>query len=171
MTKSTDSKNLKDLIQYILQSYQIDNLQLEADLFGSFMRYLHEKENGKTPAETRLGIVTEFKERADKVNALLAVARYGQDRIEYQHRVERAINLNPNWDDSKQDWNGFDLWLMEKEEAGQTIEKFMAWYKSDEFRAKGGLWLNPQKIKMFWPQAFERKTDEVRPEYKPFPQV
>jgi hypothetical protein len=157
MTKSTDSKNITKIVQVILSSNGIDNLKLEIDLVTAWKRYLFEREEGETPAGARERVVQDY------VGAVLAVARAGMDRVQYQKRIETVLGLSPNWDDLKQDWNSFDTWLMSKEKEGQTIEAFMKWYNSDEFRAKGRIYLNPPKIKLIWNNAFEHKKEESRP--------
>lgn len=163
MTKSTDTKNITKIVKAILQSNGIDNdtsLKLEIDLIEAWKRYLFEREEGESPAVARERVTEDY------VSKVIEHAQAGASMVEYRNRIERAMGLNPNWDDTKQDWSGFDLWLKKKEGQGQTIESFMAWWKSDEFRAKGSIWLNPQKVKLMWGQAFVHKTDEQRPEYK-----
>lgn len=159
MTRSTDTKNIKRIVQAILTSNGIDNLKLEIDIVTAWMRYLFEREAGESPAEARDRVVSDY------VGKVLEVARAGMDRVQFQKRIETVLGLSPNWDDVKNDWNSFDVWLMDKEKAGQTIEQFMKWYNSDEFRAKGRIYLNPAKIKLVWNNAFQHKTDEARPNY------
>ena len=169
MTKQSYKKSISKMVEVIMQADGIspdEHPNLWIDLSSAFHRFVTEIDSGETPAQARLRVAADV---IDKTGVIIQLQRNGADREQYRRRVETAVNLSPNWDDLKEDWNGFELWLMEKEEGGQTIEQFMTWYNSDEFRAKGGLWLNPPKIKKFWPQAFGHKTDETRPEYKPFP--
>lgn len=73
-------------------------------------------------------------------------------------RVEAAtgLGLSREWDKARSPWNGYEKILIKREaETGQTIEQFMTWYNSDEFRKKGNIWLDPDKIEKFWPQAFK----------------
>lgn len=159
MTESTDTKNITKMINSICLSNGVDCLKLEMDLVQAFKAYWHEREDGKSPAEAR-----------DKVMEILKLNSIGADKLDMQKRVEAALNRHPNWDDLKQDWNGFDRWLLEKEKDGQTIEAFVKWHNGDPFRAKGVIYLTPQKIMDWWGQAFEVKTDEARPAYNPIPE-
>lgn len=156
MTESTDTKNITKIINSICLSNGVDNLKLEIDLVQAYKSYWKEREGGKTPAEAR-----------DKVITILQLNSIGADKLDMQKRVEIALNRHPNWDDLKQDWNGFDRWLIEKEKDGQTIEAFVKWHNVDEFRAKGIIYLTPQKIMDWWGQAFAKKTDDTQGTYTP----
>jgi len=156
MTQSTDTKNITKLIGSILSENGIDDLKLEMDLTQAFKSYWYEREQGKTPAQAR-----------DKVMEILKLNEIGSERDAMRRRVEGTLGRHPAWDDLKYDWNDFDKWLIDKEkETGQTIEGFMKWHNSDEFRAGGVIYLTANKIKDWWEQAF--MTDETRPEYRHF---
>ena len=155
MTIQTDTKSTGKLISLILSENGIDNLKLEMDLTQAFMSYWHEREGGKTPAQAR-----------DKVMEILRLNEIGSERDAMRRRVEAAMGRNPAWDDLKYDWNGFDSWLIEKEQTtGETIEQFMQWHNGDVFRMNGVIYLTAYKIKDWWGMAFKRKTDEVKAEY------
>lgn len=161
MTKSTDTKNIKIIVSKILSSNGIDNLKLEIDLVEAFKRYVFERDDGESPAEARARVTAEF----DKIGEILRINGLGAERVAMQKRVEAALGRNLNWTDLKQDWDGFDLWLIEQEKRGETIERFIAWFKQDEFRARGVIYLNSQKIKDWWYQVFP--PENARPIAKP----
>jgi|APSaa5957512622_1039677.scaffolds.fasta_scaffold14065_3 hypothetical protein len=86
-----------------------------------------------------------------------------------RERVERAVKKNPDWFSPRSEWEGYEKKLMKREkETGQTIEQFMVWYRSDEFRAKNDLWLKPSRIEEFWQRAFEEKKEETAPAYQKY---
>ncbi|MBT6322532.1 MAG: hypothetical protein HOJ31_10150 [Anaerolineae bacterium] len=76
-------------------------------------------------------------------------------------RVEAALKIAPAWDSKKDPWGGYHIKLVAKEkETGFTIEQFVKWWNSDDFRKKQGIWLNPEKIDRFWPTAMS-ETDTL----------
>ena len=84
-------------------------------------------------------------------------------------RVEAAtgLGLSREWDKTRSPWNGYEKTLIKREaETGQTIEQFMEWYNSDDFRKKSDIWLNPDKIELMWGKAF---TDQKN--WTPIPDV
>lgn len=91
-----------------------------------------------------------------------------------RQRVEAATGLRliREWDKKNGDWNGYEKTLIKREvETGQTIEKFMEWFNSDEFRKTSQrIWLKPDKIELWWDEAMEwhenGKESQDRPEYK-----
>ena len=88
---------------------------------------------------------------------------------EMRERVSAAVGLNltREWDKTRSDWNGYEKKLIKREvETGETIEQFMEWYNSDEFRRDNQrIWLKPDVIEKFWPSAFSEQEPD-RPEYK-----
>lgn len=164
MTKSTDTKNINKMVKGLLIKHGIDNLTLEIDLISAFMRYLHEREDGESPAQARMRVTREV----GGLDAILQITQTFRPRAEMRERVERALGRNPNWEDLKQDWNTFDVWLIEREKQdGQTIESFMKWHNADEYRLRGVIYLTPIKIKDWWLQAFSEQTNRVITEYRP----
>jgi len=163
MTKSTDSKNIKKIVQAVLASNGIDldaNLKLEIDFVEAFKRYVFERDKGESPADARQRVTD------DIVGTMVALEQQGADMELFRRRVETSLVKSPNWDSAKDDWFEFDRWLYGKEQDGQTIEQFMTWWRSDDFRAKSDIWLKPSKIKEYWPHAFTTRTNEERPEYQ-----
>lgn len=82
---------------------------------------------------------------------------------EMRLRVESAtgLGLSREWDKTRSPWNGYEKTLIKREvETGQTIEQFMEWYNSDEFRKKSDIWLNPDKIELMWGKAFTQKSQD-----------
>lgn len=164
MTKSTDTSNIKKMVKLLMVKDGVDNLTLEIDLVSAFMRYLHEREDGESPAQARMRVTRE----PGGLDALLQITQAFRPRAEMRERVEQALKRNVNWEDLKQDWNTFDVWLIEQEkETGRTIEGFMKWHNSEEFRQRGIIYLSPNKIKDWWLQAFEKPAEETRGEYRP----
>lgn len=165
MTKSTDTKNIKFIVRGLLKKYGLLDeqgepmLQAEIDFTTALVRYMFERETGESPAAARLRVTREY-----DIENLISLTRAAAPRLAMQARVEAAVKKSPNWDDLKSGWNDFDLWLLEREKIGETIEGFMTWYNSDEFRVNNNLWLTPYRIKEFWQRAFEKKSEIAQPD-------
>lgn len=147
---TTLQRDIRMEVRGVLAKYGIDNLQLEMDLAGVVRPFV---EAGRKYLPGKRGDLVDLAAMAATDPELRA-------RLLMRGRVEKALSRNINWDDLKQDWDGFDKWLVNREEeTGETIEYFMTWFNSDEFRAKGVIYLNPNKIKDWWMQAFQKQTD------------
>jgi hypothetical protein len=132
-------------------------LLAEIDFTEALRRYMFEREEGETPAEARQRVTSDY----DKSEELFNIIKQAQPRLAVRERVEKALKRNINWEDLKQDWNTFDAWLVKTEkEYSQTIEQFMQWFNSDDFRSKGVIYLSPQRIKDWWLQAFETDSKD-----------
>ena len=84
-------------------------------------------------------------------------------------RAEVALNITPDWDNPNSVWLDYNKKLVVKEkETGFTIEGFVKWWNSDDFRKEQGIWLNPEKINKFWKTAMsETDTTHSVKYYKP----
>jgi hypothetical protein len=143
---TTLQRNIRMDIRAVLAGYGIDNLKMEIDLAEVIRPFV---EAGKRNIEGK---------RGDMIDLILDPET--KKKLQMRVRVENSLRRNLNWDDLKQDWNTFDRWLLDTEsESGETIEKFMTWYNSDSFRAKGVIYLTAQKIKDWWLQAFDEKQE------------
>lgn len=139
---TTLQRNIRMDVRGVLAKYGIDNLQMEIDL-AEVIRPFVDAGKRNLPGK-----------RGDMIDLILDPET--RKKLAMRVRVENSLRRNLNWDDLKQDWNTFDRWLVDtEEETGQTIEQFMTWFKSDDFRAKGVIYLTPQKIKDWWLQAFD----------------
>lgn len=161
MTKSTDTKNIKKIIQGILKRNNTDNLQLEVDLVSAWMRYMFEREEGVTPGETK-----------DKIAAELGF--FGTAHTDKARMMQLLMDtLGVEVDESKKEWITVINFCIEAEKKNQTVSAYRAWMNSDPYNSpkKHQIAQNPLLIKQTWLSAFEqpRKTDETRPEYQPFP--
>ena len=86
---------------------------------------------------------------ADSVEKVTAMRR----------RVEDALNakLAREWDKKHGDWYGYEKELIRiQEETGETIEQFMVWFVSDDFRKGQVMYLTPAKIDKYWNKAFAK---------------
>jgi len=105
--------------------------------------------------------------RKDPVDFLLEHGSEIQMVTDMRVRVEAAtgLGLSREWDKPRSTWNGYEKILIKREvETGQTIEQFMKWYNSDDFRKNGDIWLNADKIELWWDKAFEEQQEEPKPE-------
>ncbi len=159
MTTGTDSRNIKKIIQAILQSNNIDNLKCEADLFGAWMRYMNERETGLTPAQVREKITAEYNQ--------VGISEEMVARNQLKARMETALGMSI--DEGVRNWETVITFCQSKDRAGETIEKFMEWCKADPYNSpkKHQIAQNPLLIKVMWQSAFAEKTDvNIEPKFK-----
>jgi hypothetical protein len=152
MTTGTDSRNIKKIIQAILQSNGIDNLKCEADLFGAWMRYMNERETGLTPAQVREKITAEYNQ--------VGISEEMVARNQLKTRMETALGMSI--DEGVRNWETVITFCKVQEHyKGETIEKFMEWCKADPYNSpkKHQIAQNPLLIKVMWQSAFIEKTD------------
>lgn len=150
---TTLQRDIRMEIRKVLAKYDIDNLQMEIDLASVIRPFV---DAGKKYLPGKRGDLIDMATLAANNPELRA-------RLEMRQRVETALKRNINWEDLKQDWNTFDNWLVEREKENEgTIEGFMRWYKSDDFRAKGVIYLTPQRIKDWWLQAQDTGEEDGR---------
>jgi len=151
MTKGTDSRNIKIIIQAITANNGIDNLKLEADIFGVWMRYMNEREEGLTPAEVRKKITDEYNGVGISANMIL--------HSKLKERMETALGLSI--DEGIKSWEVVMAFCLKQDALGETIEKFWAWCLSDPYNSpkKHQIAQNPLLIKTMWRSAFNGISD------------
>jgi hypothetical protein len=99
--------------------------------------------------------------KGDIIDLLVSTSPALQEQTLMRQRVENALHRNLDWDSAHSPWNGYEKKLVSREkENGQTVEGFMQWFNSDEFRRKGVIYLNPTKIEDWWLQAFDGENQE-----------
>lgn len=160
MTKSTDTKNITTIVKGILKRNYIDNLQVEIDLIAAWKRYLFEREDGETPAQTRLKITSEYSP------GFMDQARMTQEIMD-------TLGVEVSLDSSE--WQTVISFCLGAEKRGETIKAFRLWMNDDPYNSpkKHQIAQSPLIIKKTWRSAFENvrgehKTDETRPEYQPY---
>lgn len=146
MTTGTDSRNVKIIIQAIMQSNGIDNLKAEVDIFGAWMRYMNERAEGLTPAQVREKITKEY--------GSVGVSQKSIEREAFKQRMETALGLDVDTGSTK--WEAVFNFCMKQDAAGETIEKFCEWCKNDPYNSpkKHQIAQNPLLIKVMWRSAF-----------------
>lgn len=145
MTKGTDSRNIKQIVQSILQKYRIDDLALEIDIITAWMRYLNVREAGFTPAQTRARIASEF---------ILGVSPEVMEKARIKEEIQNALNLDVY--EERPEWIAVINHCLKQEKSGETIAKFAAWCARDPYNSpkKHQIALNPILIKSTWRSAF-----------------
>lgn len=112
--------------------------------------------------EAKKRIAKQRAKKKEPLDFLIENADKIQAQAKMRERVEKAMRRHPDWDSPRSDWNGYEKLLIEREkETGQTIEQFMGWYNSDEFRKKGVIYLTRTKIEDYWLQAFDNKWTPI----------
>jgi hypothetical protein len=120
-------------------------------------------EERKEAAKERTAKQRTERESRDPVTEILNAQQDSAPFMAMRARVEDALKRNLDWDSTRSPWNGYDKELVAREaETGETIEKFMEWHNSDEFRRdKQVIYLTPTKINDWWKQAFKHKQPEL----------
>jgi hypothetical protein len=156
MTKSTDTKNITAIVKGILKRNGIDNLKAEIDLISAWMRYLFEREEGSTPAETRAKIAE-------------ALGFFGDTHTDRARMLQLIMDtLGVEVDESQPEWKTVISFCLDAEKKNQTISDYRAWMNSDPFNSpkKHQIANSPLIIKKTWASAFEKhKTDETKGGY------
>lgn len=159
MTLSSDTKNIKKIVQGIMKNNGIDNLKAEIDLVSAFMRYMFEREEGKTPGESKDKIASEF-------------GFFGTAHTDKARMMQLLMDtIGVEVDENKPEWITVINFCLEAEKKNQTVSAYRAWMNSDPYNSpkKHQIAQNPLLIKQTWLSAFEqvKKTDEVLGEYRP----
>lgn len=167
MTKSTDSRQLGMVFQAILEKhglwdYAIQNgkdLLVEMDLVGAAKMYFADV-NKVGAVGVRQKIFDAMCLAAGKVAELDAMTA----------RVKSALGINPGGSA----WEDVLAFLVREDKKGITIELFAKLCEDDKFNMPKAhqIAMKPKLIMDMWPRLSDkseaRKTDELRPEYKPY---
>lgn len=139
MTKTTETRQLRLLLDGVLSAHGVDNLQLSIDLCAAVKEFL----SSETPVHTREQIIARLRgslERgAGKQEQLQTIAA----EIE---RTARIRPVGPAWAD-------FIEWAWKQEQDGHGIKAFLSWWASDEWRLSHPP-ARPDAWYVQWPQAF-----------------
>ena len=136
-------------LERILAEHGISCMQVEIDLAAAIRPLF-----GENPEKVlNKGDIFDYMKEQAKHDSGLAKL------VDMRERIEVTLRKNiTDWE--RGDWAGFDRWLVARPEH-ETIEKFMDWWKSDDFRAKqGSVYLNMKKIKENWLQVFYEEPKE-----------
>jgi len=99
------------------------------------------------------------KQKTDKHNqsTLDAINNGAKDHTDMRDRWYNCFLSRPNWDTKT---NGKSLrFLIERDKAGQAIERFAEWWNSDDWRKDKALPPVPSKVKELWAQAFDKPSE------------
>jgi len=155
---TTDKRQLRLTISAVLKHHGIDDLSIDghvADAVTSFLDMTLSK--GVNPVKARN-------------NILDAMLGYLDDQRRYEQmneRVEAALHVRPDGGDK---WNEIIRFLEKKETAGETIERFAEWCKTDQYNSPKThqIALKPDVIHATWPSAFVPTAKEIKQSFDPF---
>jgi hypothetical protein len=137
---TTDSRQLRMLMDGILAHYGIDNLQLSIDLSSAVKRFLASDSPARTREDILKGIQKTLEQGAEMQIRI--------DAIEAE--IKNRVRISP----VGREWEDFLRWAYKQEqEKGQKIEKFVDWWVSDEWRMAHPP-SSPQSWYVKWLQAF-----------------
>lgn len=149
MTKTTDSRQLRLLVDGILSLNGIDDLKLSIDLCEGVKKFWASETPVRTREDILSGIGKSLEKGAAKQLELEAI----------RNEIESRVHINP----TTQEWIDFTEWAWKKkEEKGEEIGKFIDWWLSDDWRKQHPPF-KPTGWLTSWPQAFV-KTESI--EYK-----
>jgi hypothetical protein len=154
MTTGTDNRNIKQIVKSILQSNQIDNLKLEVDLVSAWHRYVNERQEGLTPAETRAKITSEF-----GLLGFVGMSDLARERSRMAQIIMDTMRLNVEED--RPEWTAIIDFCLDMDKKGQTVKKYQEWRDSDLFNSPKThqIAMKPKLIKTTWPQAFPPEVE------------
>jgi len=157
MTKGTDSRNIKMIIQGIMNKHNIDNLSLEMDLFSAWMRYVNERDEGETPAEARSKIAKEY-----GILGFVGMSDAVREKARMLEILEGALHLTID----AEEWNDVILFCIRKEAEGQTVVRYQEWRDKDVFNSPKSHQIaqDPKLVIKTWPQAFANKPEAKVPQ-------
>lgn len=140
MTRSTDTRQLRLLIEGILQAHGINDLRLEIDLFSGIKRLLESDTPVRTRETTLEGIRKALESGVSKQMELQAI----------RDEIEDRVKIGPNGSA----WEDFISWAWkQKEEKQETITKFLDWWLADDWRKEHPPF-KPDNWYIAWPRAF-----------------
>ena len=165
---TTLRKELREAVNQILtekEVYMFTDIELLSDrLADAVLDVSGIKSAAQRREEAEKRIAEQRANRKSSVDFLVDQLPHIKEQTEMRTRVENALHRNLDWDSPKSDWNGYDKKLVAREkEVGQTIEGFMVWFNSDEFRKNGVIYLKPSKIEDWWLQAFSNDIPGRKP--------
>lgn len=141
---TTDSRQLRMLMDGVLDHYGIDNLQLSIDLCESVKKFLV----SDSPAKARESILKSVQKTLEEGAAI-------QIRIdEIEAEIKNRVRISP----VGREWEDFLRWAYRQEQDnGQKIEQFVDWWVSDEWRMAHPV-SSPQSWYVKWLQAFPAES-------------
>ena len=143
MTKTTDTRQLRLLIEGTIQAYGIDNLQLEIDLFSGIKRLLE----SDTPVRTRETVLASLRKTLE-----LGALRENLV-INMEARVKACMGIDVS---GRERYRPMIDYLIKKDTEGQTVEAFAKWCQEHPFNAPKAFKIaeNPDLLMINWPAAF-----------------
>ena len=135
MTKTTDSRQVRLLIQGILSKHGIDNFQLELDLAGAVKRYYEET--------SRRG--------SDKVlirEKILEGMRIAAQKASQREKLYERVKTCLGFDASLPRFDMMIAFLERKEEMGETLEGFRKWWDHEDPYKRPALWKIADRLKL-----------------------
>jgi len=142
-------------LERVLAESGVSCLQLEIDIAAAIRPLFGEEKKKYSPKTDGDGVFSYIEEAARHDSDLARL-------IALRLRIETALRKNiTDWE--RGEWAGFDRWLAKRPE-NETIEGFISWWLSDDFRRKSGtVYLNARKIKENWLQVYykQNKNEKV----------
>lgn len=144
MTKTTNSRQLRLLVDGVLERYGIDNLQLSIELCEAAKKFFA----SDNPVKTRESILKGVQKTLEQG----ATMQIRIDEIEAE--IKNRVRISP----VGREWEDFLRWAYKQEqEKGENIERFVDWWVSDEWRM-GHPPSSPHSWYVKWLQAFPSES-------------
>lgn len=152
---TTNSRQLRMLIDGVLAAYGIDDLKMSIELCEAVKKFLA----SENPSKSRESILKDIQLNMEK--GIDVQKRIEEIRVE----IETRVRIRP----TSREWEDFLRWAYKQEsEKGENIKLFLDWWVSDEWRLSHPP-INPNGWYVLWPQAFSiENTIPSREEGKAF---
>jgi hypothetical protein len=146
MTKSTDKRQLRLLVEGVLRMYGVDKPEIEFKLSDAVYEFV--KDDSGLPVKTREAILERLRKSMNK----------GQARHEQIEAMATEIEVRAFLRPVSIEWQDFLEWVLDIETPkGNTITKFLDWWVSDQWQLAHPP-ASPLPWRVKWPQAFANKT-------------
>lgn len=145
MAKTTDTRQLRLLIDGILSIYGIDNLELSIKLVDGVKRMI----GADLPVKTR-------EEYIKSIEAALHKGTAKHEQLEaIAVEIESRVKIRP----VTKDWQDFIEWAWGRQtKHGESITRFIDWWLSDEWQ-RAHPPTRPDGWMVKWPMAFTEESE------------
>ena len=116
MTRTTDTRQLRMMVDGILASHNIDSLALSIQLCEAFKKFY----TSDNPRETREEVLSGLMRGSNKADELQAIA----------DEISKRTGLRP----TTQPWIDFVAFAWKEAKQGKTISAYLDWWLSDEWQ-------------------------------------
>ncbi len=151
MTRTTNTRQLRETVGAVLKANGIDSLKVEADICTAVMQFFREVQYGRDPAKVREEIAQAY------WNGIVDKQPFEKMR----QRIMDALHINIEGDPN---WEPVINFCVNQDARGETIERFAAACAENPFEMPKPFQIaqKPNIITKVWPQAFPKVKQTTR---------